>query len=156
MIYDKLENAGLYAVLGPDFARAWDLLRNSQIIHGADGKYSLEGSRIWYLIQRYQTKPANLCNFESHRKYIDIQFIVSGEELIGHSYPDQLRVLSPYDAVADKALYEGKPIAELTTVRLSGGMFGIFFPHDAHLPCLQSGATSDVHKVVIKVPVHQE
>ncbi len=156
MICDKLENADLYAALGPEFAQALDLLRSSQIINGADGKYSLEGSRIWYLIQRYKTKPVNSCNFESHRKFVDIQFIVSGEELIGHSYPDHLTILSAYDAVSDKTLYEVRTLEKLSMIRLSGGMFGIFFPHDAHLPCLQSGETSDVHKVVIKVPVHQE
>jgi beta-galactosidase beta subunit len=59
MICDKLENADLYAALGPEFAQALDLLRSSQIINGADGKYSLEGSRIWCLIQRYKTKPVN-------------------------------------------------------------------------------------------------
>ena len=156
MICDKLENANLYAAFGPEFARAFDLLRNREIINGADGKYNLEGGRIWYLIQRYKTKPASSCNFESHRNYIDIQFIVSGEELIGHSYPDLLRILSPYDIASDKTLYEGKPLPELSTVRLAGGMFGIFFPHDAHMPCLQADGAADVHKVVIKVPAHQE
>jgi YhcH/YjgK/YiaL family protein len=148
-----MENASLYAAISPDFARAFEILGNSEILHGKDGRYDLEGSRIWYSVQRYKTKPEDTCNFESHRKFIDIQLIVSGEEFIGHSYLDGLQTRSPYDAVSDKALYEHKPLGELSVIRLSAGMFGIFFPHDVHLPCLQTNKISDVHKVVVKVPV---
>jgi hypothetical protein len=41
----------------------------------------------------------------------------------------------------------------MTTVLLVEGMYGIFYPDDAHIPRLQTDGPSYLKKMVIKVPV---
>jgi biofilm protein TabA len=152
MILDKVENAAFYASVLPYNGRAFSILKDSMLIHQPDGKYVIEEGRFWYMVQRYETRPAELCKFESHDQFADIHFMVSGEELIGHTFREGLQVSSPYDAEGDKTYYEHKPLAQLNAIRLSPGCFAIFFPQDVHMPCLQNEQAGPVHKVVFKLP----
>jgi YhcH/YjgK/YiaL family protein len=152
MIVDKIENAGQYASVLPDMARVLELLSNSRLLHQPDGKYLFAENRIRYLVQRYATKPAEACKLESHERFIDIQLVVRGEELVGHSFRDSLQIAAPYDSEGDKTYYVHKVPGEMNLIRLSAGHFAIFFPQDAHMPCVQGDASCDVHKIVVKVP----
>ena len=151
MIVDRLENADLYLASSPRFAKAFDALRNPRFVHQPDGRYEIDGDRIFCLIQRYTTRPPEKCVVESHRRYIDIQLVVTGVELVRVAHPEGLETTQAYDASSDKALY--RPIETMSAVRLGAENFAVFFPHDAHMPCLQAGEPSDVHKAVVKVLV---
>ena len=149
MICDRLTNARLYAGLGAGITRALDALSDPVLQSQPDGRYDIDGDRLYCLVQRYTTRTADRCNLESHRKYIDVQLIVSGEEEILHAEPDGLAVRQHYDPAVDKALYH--PVEGMTRLRLRGGQFVVFFPHDAHMACLQAGGPREVHKIVAKV-----
>ncbi len=120
-----------------------------------DGKSfeeEIKGRDIFVIHQAYHTKPREEKKYESHRKYIDIQFIVSGEELMEVTSPSRLTITSPYDDKEDYALYSNKEKG--STLDIKKGEAALFFPQDAHMPCLNKGASKRVIKSVVKFSVH--
>lgn len=149
MVIDKLSNAKLYEAISPRFAKAFEFLRKPDLATTADGKYVLQGDEVFALVQSYDTKPKEQGTFEAHRKYIDIQFVVSGDECMGYANLADLKVKKEYDGKDDYLLAEGPA----DFVRVRPGMFTIFYPQDAHIPCSAIDKPSKVKKVVVKVLV---
>jgi YhcH/YjgK/YiaL family protein len=149
MVLDTIDNAHLYNGLHPRFARAFEILKDKTLSHKDDGKYLVDGDKIYYTIQRYTTKPLNTGKLEAHRKYIDIQFLLSGFELLGYAPLKGLTVTEEYNPQKDIAFFETPK--EITKVILEPGLFCILFPSDAHLPGCYINEPSNVRKVVIKI-----
>jgi biofilm protein TabA len=136
-----------------------DLMRNESaararlqgIAPGAAEKIDL-GSGIFAVEQVYRTKPRAESFFESHRKYIDVQVIVEGEELMEVIDASRITVRDPYVPERDLITYlDG---ADASGLRLRAGEAAIFFPVDVHMPSMQlRGAATLVRKTVVKVPV---
>ncbi len=82
MIYDTLEHAGQYRKLSGNLAKALDYLTGTELETVEAGRVEIDGERVFALFQSYETKPEN-DRPEAHRKYIDIQYLIEGEELIG-------------------------------------------------------------------------
>ncbi len=96
----------------------------------------------------YDTGPADEGQFETHRVYADLQYVISGRELMGWSPPD-LRPRGGYDPQKDITFFD--PPSEPTLIQMDPGCFGIFLPTDAHMPGKHRVAGSRVHKVVVKL-----
>ncbi len=150
MIADTLVNAPLYAGLHPAFAHAFAWLAafdpatpdgNHPIGHGCEAR-----------VMSYRTAGADTKRWESHRRYIDIQYVVSGRERMDVAHISSLAGATPYDDANDVLFYEGAP-AGATAALVEAGAFTVFFPHDGHRPSIVIDAPTDVRKVVIKVPV---
>ncbi|MGD0077797.1 MAG: YhcH/YjgK/YiaL family protein [Sedimentisphaerales bacterium] len=154
MILDRIENASLYADLNTEFIRAFEILTNPSLNQKQDGKHIVDGNDLFYTIQRYKTKPMSEGKLEAHRKYIDIQFLLSGVEILGYTPLKGLKVTEEYNSEKDIVFFETPK--ELTKVKLEPGLFCILFPDDAHLPCRQVDKPAEVRKVVIKVRLGQE
>lgn len=152
MVIDKLENAYLYAGLSAKIEKGLEVLKDKKLSTKKDGRYDINGDNLYYIIQRYTTKPIKEGRLEAHKKYIDIQFAASGEEVIGHSFPGQLDTQEPYDEAKDVVFY--KVPDEINTVKLSKGMFCILFPQDGHMPGCQLNGPSNVVKVVVKLKIN--
>ena len=146
MILDTLENYQLYNTINERIAKGFAFLRNTDLDAIPSGKHDIEGDTIFALVQEYQTKPLNECKLESHKKYIDIQYVIRGEEFMGVTTKNNQKILEQ-DEDKDYTFYEGTT----SLVRVSKGMFTIFFPDDLHQPCVQTELVSEVKKVVIKV-----
>jgi len=149
MILDRIDNAQLYLGLHAGFAKAFEILRAKTLAQKEDGKYPVDGENIYYTIQRYTTKSISEGNLEAHRKYIDIQFLLEGEELLSYAPLKGLTTAEEYNPQKDIAFYETP--SEITKIKLEPGLFCILFPNDAHLPCRQLASTMKVRKVVIKI-----
>ena len=150
MIADTLENAASYLSLSPRIAAALHFLKHPESSDLPLGRHVIDGERIFALVQEYSTKPPEQCFWESHRKYIDVQFIQAGVEAIGFSPIQRMKVNKDYDAEKDLLVWDGSAQTVLT---LSAGSFAIFLPHDAHMPCLAAGSPQTVRKIVVKVAV---
>lgn len=149
MVVDRLENWKLHAVL-PQLRRAFELLTAADVKGWPDGRVELDGDRIFALPQGYETRPADQGRWEAHRKYIDIQYIVSGQEAMGYAPLSALKPNCPFDEAKDVGFFDGT--GSLVTVE--EGMFAIFYPHDGHMPCMRAGGQAcAVRKVVVKVAV---
>jgi YhcH/YjgK/YiaL family protein len=103
---------------------------------------------VFVLVSEYTTKNSDEAKYESHRKYIDLQYLLAGQELIGLTKPDELNVISPYSEENDVAFYEFNGGEFLSA---SPSNYFIFFPDDAHKPCVSVDSQTDVRKVVVKI-----
>ena len=149
MIMDNLAGWRRYAGTQPGLTPAFEFL---QTLTPAtpDGRYEIDGDRIFCLVQRYRTKPLAEAKFEAHRKYTDVQFILAGRETILWAPLAALpTVTQPHDTERDIAFF-AMP-TQHTSLRLCAGQFTILFPHDGHAPGLECDGSTDVVKAVVKV-----
>lgn len=146
MIIDRLRNPSPLFTLPPRLARALEYLRATDMRTVPIGRHDLDGDDLFALVQEYTTRAADACVWEAHRRYIDVQFVVTGAERMGVASLAQLREREAYDAARDVAFFE--PGSEFVTVR--AGMFAIFGPEDVHSPGHAAGQPGLVRKVVVK------
>ena len=149
MILDTIDNTHLYTGLHANFAKAFEILRDSTMSQKEDGRYTVDGDEVYYMIQRYTTKPMSQGKLEAHRKYIDIQFLLSGEELLGYAPVKDLTVAEEYNPQKDIAFFNTQK--DITKIKLEPGLFCILFPDDAHLPCCHLAEPTEARKAVIKI-----
>lgn len=149
MIYDKIDNIDFYKGLSPNIALALDFLKQMKP-DTAVGTCQIN-HRVKVIVSEYETKLQNEHGYEAHRKYIDIQYLLSGEERIACLPVERLKETKPYNEEKDAAFYAAdlKP-QEMT---ISDGYFAVFFPQDGHMPQLCVDKPMKVKKEVIKVEI---
>ncbi len=118
----------------------------------ADGKVEIDGDRVLAIVQRYETIAIRVPKFEYHRKYIDIQFIVYGEEIIGWTPAERMTIVEPYNADKDICFGEDRA-GKWTPVHLQAGQLAVLWPEDGHAPKISPGVPASVMKIVMKVKV---
>lgn len=151
MILDTLPLWHRYSSLNPRLARGFAFLEQVRP-DAAIGRHEIDGDAVYAMVQRYTTRPVAEMQFEAHRRYIDIQYLLSGRELIHWAPLATLAAATkPYDAAADFALFA--TTRDMLPVQLRAGEFAILFPDDAHAPCCAWGDPAEVLKVVVKVEV---
>jgi biofilm protein TabA len=111
------------------------------------GKYPIDGDNVYASVTEDPSKDFDKTNWESHRKYIDLQCIISGEEKMGISPVVNSTVTKEYDDKKDVANYTADGKFYVGTAHT----FFIFFPQDAHRPNITPGGNKVVKKIVIKV-----
>jgi len=149
MVIDTIENCSRYESLHPRFKAAFEFLKRSDIGATPVGRIDLDGTSLYALTQAYETKPIQEGKLEAHKKYIDIQFILEGEEFMGYAPLKNQATAKPFDAEKDCGFYDGESWFTL----FRKGMFAIFFPQDAHLPGRHTEKSTHVKKIVLKVSV---
>jgi len=150
MIIDKIENSHLYNGLSKRIETAFEYIRKTELKIIQPGKYEIDGENIFALISEYKTKSEQEGKLEAHKKYIDVQYVIAGEELMGYAPLSNQTVLEPYKEENDIVFYEGNK----SIIKVSAGMFAIFFPEDVHMPGISAGKNSDVKKLVMKVRIN--
>ena len=151
MIYDKFENTALYFADGSRLGRALDWAKNFDPAT-ADGKYPIDGENVFAVVLSYNSRPLKESVFEAHQKYIDVQIVLAGEEVIDWYIDQPLAEKAPYSAEKDVVLYEGQP-EHYGTMIMEPGFFALFHPHDVHRPCRALENPAAVRKLVLKVKV---
>jgi biofilm protein TabA len=101
--------------------------------------------------QAYLSKARMDCFFETHRLYIDVQCVLSGEETIDVLPAAGLEVVKPYRPEKDVVIY--KDAGPGQRLRMGPGCIAVFFPEDGHMPGQRIDGPVLVRKTVIKVPV---
>jgi len=149
MILDKLKNLELYRELNPLFAIAFDYLRATDLWKLAPGRYEIQNADVYALVQEYPTRARSQGRWEAHRNYIDLHFMLSGQELMGVANIADLKSVGDYDAAKDAEHLVGEGIF----LTVPEGWFVIFGTDDAHMPCLEPGRPCSVKKVVLKIRV---
>lgn len=149
MIFDTIPCLPLYLPLD-----VWNVLEPFVVRLATEvpvGKHWLRNPDVFALVSSYQTKPLREGRLEAHEKYVDIQILLSGSEIIAATPLDSLVPETDYDAQNDIRFYKAidEPAVRLSMVP---GCFALFFPQDAHCPQLtpHTGTTS-VKKAVIKI-----
>jgi YhcH/YjgK/YiaL family protein len=148
MIKDLLKNSETYYNLSENLKNGLEWLNKSDLLRLEDGRYEIN-ENVYASIQTYNTKDD--AKYESHRKYIDIQYIVKGEELVGVTDLSNCKTCISYDEIKDLEFYDIN--CEEEFIQIKEGQFLILYPHDAHKPSIKKDIKSEVKKVVVKVAI---
>lgn len=151
MIYDRLNNCKQYFSLNEKFEKAFKFLVETDLKSIKDGSYEIDGKEIYANIQSLKTKAIADKKWEVHRKYIDIQYVISGREKMGYGIlGDFKKVEIPYDEQKDIEFLNGE---KFNFVDVSEGDFVIFYPNDVHAPMLAYQEPLDIKKVIVKIAI---
>jgi YhcH/YjgK/YiaL family protein len=151
MIVGKIQNlAADRKYLGKALVRGLEYLAGTDFSAMAAGRYEIEGAAMFALVQEYRTAPKAEKKPEAHRKYIDIQYIHQGIEIMGFGLDDPANEISA-DRLAEKDALNFKGIRNETDLVLTPGSYAILFPQDVHRPGCDFGAGGTVKKVVLKI-----
>lgn len=153
MVKDNIKNAQNYYNLSERIKSGLEYLKNTDFSKVENGKYEISRQEVFAIIQDYTSKPQSEGDFEAHRKYIDIQYIVEGEELLGVCDIENFSPITDYDKEKDIVFLALKNDAKPDFIRLKEKEFTIFMPKDAHKPSLAVQSPSYVRKVVVKILV---
>lgn len=147
MIFDTVENIKNYKGLGNVYT-ALVFLAETDFTKTDLGRYELDGDNIFYMVQNYDTDPEKtIC--EAHKKYIDIQFMVSGEEIIGVAQFNCRKTETEAKPENDVWFYECKT----EPLTLFENSFMVLYPNDLHCPGVAVEKPVNCRKVVVKVKV---
>ena len=147
MIIDSLKNIYLYNEIPQNVK----IFIKNILIDFALGRHYIDDNN-YANIEEYFTKPLSKAKYEAHEKYIDIQFLLSGNEKIYYRDKNGLTYDTDYDSDKDIIFYNNAVNSHY--IELDGSNFAVIFPHEAHAPQIQAGNNQEnVVKVVVKVKV---
>ncbi len=148
MVIDTLENYNTYVSLHNQMPAVFQFIKEKDLNELAEGTYEIDGKNCFAIVMSYTTKPKAEGFSEAHFSYIDIQYIISGAEIIGTAI---LKDQKPFEVNKEKdyAFYT----CETENFTLKEGSFAVFFPQDIHQTCIQLDSPSRVKKVVLKLKV---
>ena len=159
MIKDNIKNSKNYYYLSNRVALGLEYLTTTDFGAVENGKYPILNDEVFAIVQDYHSKPLGEGKFEAHKKYIDIQYVVKGEELIGVGKIENFSEVTEYDSEKDIVFLHKKTGENVNFIDLKSNEFSILMPEDAHMPSISKplskpsdGKTSSyVKKVVIKI-----
>ena len=136
-----------YTACHKRLGKALEALRDLVNSEAEDGKYVIDGEDIYASVMTYETKAESEKKFETHEKYIDIQYIVSGEEIIGSA---NIALLQAADGDGEDIAFYSMPDS-YGRITFNAGELAIIFPGEPHAPGVALGEPSVVKKIVVKV-----
>lgn len=126
---------------------AYDFISDTDFDEILPGKYELTESGVFVTVTDYMTKEPAL--FEAHRKYIDLQYVVRGQEYIAIG---DTRGKTPSVVFNEEKDAEFYTLDESHACLADSTVFFVLFPKDAHKPCIKVDVSSPVRKIVVKIP----
>lgn len=151
MVYDNLSNIDLYKGLSTDIYTG--LLFLSQVKPDVENGTYLLGSHVKAIVSEYETVVESECGYEAHKRFIDIQCVLKGEECVACLPIERLKETKHYSEEIDAAFYSADINHQPSTISLHPGYFAIFYPQDGHMPQLCVERPQKVKKVVVKVEI---
>jgi YhcH/YjgK/YiaL family protein len=148
MILGSLKNTSTIEKHHPLFKKAFDFVKSSDFSELEDGKYEIQGSDLFLVLNTINGKSESEAITEAHRKYIDIQIPLTGNEAFGWIPVEKCtKIKMDYDNDKDLILFKNEPT---NIIGVEDGDFLIFFPEDGHAPGIGEGK---IRKVIVKVLV---
>lgn len=151
MIYDTIQNTGLYKGIGKRLDLALAYMAVTEFSGLAAGRHDIDGDKVYVIIQQQALRRLEDTAWEAHRKYADIQFALSAGETIACAPDAAIDGWEAYSAQTDFLCSHSRNQGVLLPMK--PGTFAVFFPHDAHRPLIGEG---NIRKAVIKVLVERQ
>ena len=151
MIVCTIEHLARYESVHPRFAKAIAFLKDTNFSAMEVGKIEIDGSDLYALVQRYETVNESEKKWESHEKYMDIQYVASGSEILGWAAKGTLTTNTEYNQDKDIIFYQDSSV--YSPVLLEAGSLAILMPEDLHKPGCIAGKPEAVTKIVIKIKI---
>ena len=150
IITDTIEQAENYYEMHPAFKEAFEFLKMTTLAELPAGRNEINGDRLFCIIAKDTGRSRSEAKLEVHRKYIDIQYIISGTDEMGWKPTANCDSIDQsYDLNNDIEFFKDDP---QTWTKVPAGSFAIFFPEDAHAPMVGNEV---IHKIVLKVLLEQ-
>lgn len=146
---DKVQFAQQYHQNKTSWDKAFAFLKETDLQALKPGRHDIDGDNVFGLVNEAPSKDYDKTAFESHLNYIDLHFIINGEENMGKAPLADVKLDKPYNEKSDIMFYTGD--GKIYTVREKN--FILFFPSDAHRPNITPGGNKVVKKIVIKIRV---
>jgi biofilm protein TabA len=124
---------------------AFAFLKNMNLDTLSAGKYPIMDDQVFATITEAPSHNKAYVKWESHKHYIDIQYIIKGKEMIGVADTSTATIIKPYSPDVINYSAEGKYYIT------EPGTFFLFFPNDAHRPTIKVEGYDVVKKIVIKI-----
>lgn len=148
MILDTIANMERYSVLHPRFATVFEYINKTDLLALANGQHAILGQDLFAIVERVPGRLKSDAKLECHRKYIDIQLVLSGVDTMGWKpLVDCQLAVDDYNTSTDIQFFYDAPDAWVAT---PANAYCIFFPEDAHAPLV---GTQNIHKIVFKIAV---
>ena len=145
MIVCPWKDLARYAPVIPGLKEAADLINNLENLDVAT--YPLSCGKV--MVAAGTTKAAEGRQLEAHRQYLDIQYVVSGSEVMGWAPVDSLTPSGEFNVEKDAGMYTGK----CEFVNIEAGWCYVVFPEDAHAPGTHTDEPTEYQKLIIKLKV---
>lgn len=151
MIYGTLANInGESTFLPPAIVKSLEYLRQCDFSKLENKKYEIDGENIFMILNEYETKNITDKKGEQHRVYIDLHYIISGQEMIGWGQTHaENEIIDQYDPVKERTSF--RVVKDEVYIPLRPGFVALFFPSDIHRPELNYDTVHTVRKAVIKI-----
>jgi biofilm protein TabA len=146
---DEVEFAKQYHSNKAIWDKAFAFIHNTNLDTLKPGKHVIDGENVYANVTDGPNKDLDKTSYESHRNYIDLQYVIRGKEKIGVTSPSAVTVTQTYDAASDMLHYTG----DGTFYTAEPDTFFLFFPNNAHRPSIKVDGYDKVKKLVIKIRV---
>jgi YhcH/YjgK/YiaL family protein len=147
----KREFAIAYYKNSERWNKAFKFLKDNDLSKLELKKYSLDGDNLFATVSEYTTKNSEDAKFEGHKKYIDIQYVVVGAEMIGIVPESKVtKITDQYNSESDIAFFS---VGKFSEFKATPDRFFIFLPSDIHRPGVKVNENAKVRKVVVKVKI---
>ena len=146
---DKRKMAESYYKFKSRWDMAFQFLKDNDL-KTLTGTHNLDGTNVYVIVSDYNSKDKSDTRYESHERYVDIQYVASGEELMGITTDDKAEVAVPYNKANDITFYkfEGGDYVKATPKS-----FFVFFPGELHRPSIKDGESVPIKRIVVKILV---
>lgn len=148
MIVDKQKNIHIYEKIIPQIKEIIPVLEQAKNMEV--GTYTYPWGKA--MIQEGKTRHLGEGEFESHKKYIDIQCMLKGEELMEYANINDLTEAVPYNENSDAMFWKGMG----SVLNIPAGTLYIAFPEDGHKPCCHQIRQNHYKKMVIKIKIEKD
>lgn len=146
MIVCPWKDLGRYAPVIPGLEEAMEVVAKLEDLTPRTVPLS-GGNKI--LVQAGPTKPWEGAELEAHRNYLDIQYIVKGQEVVGWAPVETLTLSGEFNTAKDKGMYAGVN----DTMLIREGYCYVVYPEDAHAPGKHIDQPGEFVKLVVKLKV---
>ena len=130
--------------------KAFAFLKETNLDTISPGKYAIDGDNVYAIVSDGKPKLMEEAKWEAHRKYIDIQYIISGKEKMGLAPISKAAVIDEFNESKDVGFYN-IPDSDSQYYTAEPGTLLLFFPLDAHRPGIRTEGCDWDKKIVIKV-----
>lgn len=152
MIFDKIENMSMYYSTLPELKQVAEFLAQLDAANPPE-RVEIDGRNLYAMASEYETRLRDEGKYEGHRKYIDVQLLLAGQEQIDILAAKVGQKIDTEYNEDNDALFVGRAPAD-AILTLTPGLFAVLYPEDLHQPCIAMNDTpSTVKKVVVKIKV---
>lgn len=149
MIYGNIKNTEEYKFLNTDLQKCFEYIKNNDLKNLEKGTYEICGNDLFVNIVEYETTTEDKRFWEAHKNYLDLHFMLDGEEIINVNFIDNMKQIE-FVEKDDFLSLEGN---KKSSILLEEGDFLICYPNDAHMTAIKVSDSKKIKKAIFKVKI---